>query len=93
MRAVLALRVVIEFQENEVVPFREKFSNPSLKDPEWLTNLSKEKDWVIISADPRITRGRAERAAWKESGFVAFFFIDGWANNSIYVQTADIISR
>ncbi|MBI1805013.1 MAG: hypothetical protein HY033_03975 [Ignavibacteriae bacterium] len=92
-KAVYALKIVVEFQDVLVVPFKEKFSDPNTSDSEWITVLGKEGQWVIISGDPRISRGKAEKAAWRESGLTAFFFRDGWANCSIYIQASDLIRR
>lgn len=44
-----------------------------------------------MSGDPRITRGRAEQAAWQESGLTAFFFGAGWASQSYWNQATDIV--
>jgi hypothetical protein len=71
----------------------DRFDKSSVPDEEWITVLGKEGDWIIISADPRISRAKAERAAWKESGLTAFFFADGWSNRTIYEQAADLIRR
>ena len=46
-------------------------------DQEWLATLAEEGDWVIVSGDPRITRGKHERQAWLESGLTAFFLGKG----------------
>lgn len=68
-----ALRILAEVQEYEIVHLSERFERDA-RDPEWLGTLGREGDWVIVSGDPRITRGRAERRAWHESGLTAFFF-------------------
>jgi hypothetical protein len=85
-----ALKILAEVQSYEIVHLSEKF-NRNVKDVDWIHKLSQESDWVIISGDPRITRSRAERAAWEESGFTAFFFGDGWASRSYWIQAADIV--
>jgi hypothetical protein len=60
----------------EVVHLRKKFG-PSVKDTEWIEALSKEGSWVIISADRRITKNRAEQQAFKSSRLVGFFLSSG----------------
>jgi hypothetical protein len=52
--------------EHEVVHLRAKFG-PSVSDVEWISQLSAEGRWVVISGDARITRNRAERAAFRKS--------------------------
>jgi hypothetical protein len=85
-----ALRILAEVQAYQIVHLSEKFDR-SISDIEWLSNLSSESDWVIVSGDPRITRSRSERAAWQETGFTAFFFGDGWASRGYWNQAVDIV--
>lgn len=47
---------------------------------------------MIVSGDPRITRGRIEREAWRESGLTGFFFSGGWASKSFWKQAEHLIS-
>jgi predicted nuclease of predicted toxin-antitoxin system len=41
--------------EHEVIHLKEKFAADT-SDEAWMRSLAKELDWVIISADTRITR-------------------------------------
>lgn len=88
---VKAVRILAEVQGYELVHFCEKFDRADVKDPEWITTLGTEGDWIIISGDPRISRGQAERKAWLESGLTAFFFGDGWSNLSFWKQATEIV--
>lgn len=46
----------------------------AMPDAEWLPKLAREAaDCIVITADPRITRGPHERAAWLEAGLTTFF--------------------
>jgi len=92
-RIVKVLRILTEYQEVELVHLSDKYDEPSIPDPQWLSDLSKEGDWVVISADPRISRSRVEQAAWKEAKLTTFFLTDGWVNRNIYDQTAELIQR
>lgn len=85
-----ALRVLAEIQQYQIVHLSEKFDRDTA-DAEWLSRLGQEGGWVIVSGDPRIMRGRAERRAWKESGLTAFFFAKGWANRSYWKLAADLV--
>ena len=60
-------------------------------DQEWLATLAEEGDWVIVSGDPRITRGKHERQAWLESGLTAFFLGKGWAERSYWKQISELV--
>ena len=74
-----------------LVHLRSRF-NEDTPDPVWITALGQEGDWIIISGDPRISRGRAERAAWHESGLTAFFLGDAWSNRRLHKQVGDFIA-
>ena len=62
--------------KHEVVHLREKFGS-AVKDTEWIGALNAEGHWVIISADRRITKNKAERQAFKSSKLVGFFLSSG----------------
>ena len=49
----------------------------------WIRALAAERDWIIVSGDLRITRNKAERLAWRESGLTAFFLKSAWADQTI----------
>lgn len=70
-----------------VTHLRERFQ-PDTTDAVWIRALGAEKDWVIVSCDLRITKNRAEREAWRESGLSAFFLKDGWANQPLWIYVS-----
>ncbi|MCX7899525.1 MAG: hypothetical protein N2444_05500, partial [Methylocystis sp.] len=59
-------------EEHSVIHLRDKFG-PAVKDAEWIETLSREGRWVVISADRRITRNRAEYHAFHNSRLIGFF--------------------
>ncbi|HRN51915.1 MAG TPA: hypothetical protein PK788_00300 [Gemmatimonadaceae bacterium] len=65
---------------------------PNTPDVEWIRALKQEGDWIIISADPRITRNRIEHAAWQESGLTAFFLVD-FSRRKFWDQLHELVSR
>lgn len=73
-----------------VVHSRSKFP-PATTDVEWIRALGRERDWVIVSGDPRITRHRHEREAWVESGLTAFFLTKGWMNLKLWDQAWHLV--
>ncbi len=62
--------------KHEIVHLREKFG-AAAKDTEWIGALTAEGQWVIISADRRITKNKAEQQAFKSSKLVGFFLAPG----------------
>ena len=75
---------------HELVHLRERF-DPATPDPDWIKALGAEGDWIIVSGDPRISRGLAERAAWIESGLTAFFCGDAWGSRRLLVQASELL--
>ena len=85
-----ALRELAAIQEYGIVHLREMLE-PGTQDVTWIGILGEEKDWVIMSDDPRISRNKAERRAWHESGLTAFFFSDDFSRRGYWKQAADIV--
>lgn len=74
----------------EMVHLREKFDQDA-RDEEWLPALGSEGGWIVVSGDPRISRGQAEKAAWIESGLTVFFCGDAWASRKLFVQASEMM--
>ena len=72
-----------------LVHLRKMFSGDT-PDVEWIKALAQEGDWIVISGDTRISRGRAERAAWLESKLTTFFFGDAWSGHPLMVQASEL---
>ena len=81
-----------EADAEEVLHLRSKFQ-PDTPDIEWMQRLANDEDddWIIISGDLRITRNKAERQAWHESGLTAFFFDDAWSRANYWRKAADLV--
>jgi hypothetical protein len=58
--------------EHEVVHVRDRFG-ARVTDITWISQLSREGRWIVISGDRRITRNRAEYGAFRASQMVGFF--------------------
>lgn len=71
---------------NEMVKPQHSFTHlqdkfrPDTKDEEWICQLGKEREWIVISGDYRIGKSAHERAAWHQSGLTVFFLSKGWTN-------------
>lgn len=85
-----ALAVLAEVQRHDIHHLRDFFS-PDVKDIDWIRALGDDGGWVIVSGDPRISRSKAERAAWHESGLTAFFFADDFGTRSFWKQAEAIV--
>ncbi len=62
--------------KHEVIHLKQKFGS-AVKDTEWISSLSADGRWVIISGDRRITKNKAEQQAFKGSKLVGFFLAPG----------------
>ncbi len=90
-RFAAGLRELAAVQRYEIRHLNEVVAREDTPDVEWIGELSRQGDWVIVSGDPRITRGAAEKAAWQEAGLTAFFFTHGWTNKSYWKQAAHLV--
>lgn len=63
-------------KKHEITYLAEKFSRDA-SDIEWITELSREGQWVVISGDRRITRNRAEYSAFRNSNLIRLFLSEG----------------
>ena len=53
-----------------------------------MRQLVDEEDWVIVTADARISKNPHEIRAWKETGHTIFFLKPGWAALTFWIQAA-----
>lgn len=58
--------------KHEIIHLKDKFG-PAVKDLVWISALNSEGHWVVISADRRISKNKAEQQAFKASKLVGFF--------------------
>jgi hypothetical protein len=65
--------------EHRFTHLQEKFA-PDTKDVDWISQLGKERGWIVISGDYRIGKSAHEKAAWHESRLTVFFLAKGWMN-------------
>ena len=47
-------------------------------DPVWLASLPNNEQNVLLTKDYRIAKRPHEKAAWRKSGVITFFFRNGW---------------
>jgi hypothetical protein len=76
---------------DQVLALTEKFG-PGVKDVDWIETLSREGRWVVISADRRITRNRAEFHAFRHSRLIGFFLSRGLYKSKLGKQAERIIA-
>lgn len=78
-------------KQHEVIHLRTRFG-PGVKDPEWITTLSREGRWVVISGDRRITRNKAEYTVFRNSRLIGFFLSKGLYKSPLTKQAERILA-
>lgn len=74
-----AIHILVEGEGERVVALRDEFSEAAA-DVEWIEALGRQAGWIVISGDAKITERAAERAAWRSSNLIGFFFAPGWSS-------------
>ena len=77
--------------EHEVVHIRERFG-AGVTDAAWISQLSDEGHWIVISGDRRISRNRAEYMAFRGSNLVGFFLSKGLYKAPVLKQMERILA-
>jgi hypothetical protein len=77
--------------EHEIVHLRRKFG-PGVKDVDWITQLSQDGTWIVISGDRRITRTKAEFNAFQSSRLIGFFLSKGLYKSPLVKQAERILA-
>lgn len=77
--------------EHEIIHMRDKFG-PGVTDVDWISHLSAEGRWVIISGDVRITHNRAERSAFRNSRLIGFFLAPALKKSKVTKQMQRLLA-
>jgi hypothetical protein len=89
-RVARAINALIESDGHMAVPLRDKFP-AGTPDLDWIEALAKEGGWTVISADHRIRKNQAERAAWLQTELIGFFLEPALARLEPLQQSARLI--
>lgn len=80
------------FNGKHEIEHNRDFLGPGVKDIEWITRLSSEGRWIIISGDRRITRNKTEYSAFRASNLVGFFLSKGLYKAPLLKQMERILA-
>ncbi|HPM76232.1 MAG TPA: hypothetical protein PK961_04005 [bacterium] len=62
------------------------------RDEEWIQELADEKsDWIILTADWRISRKKGLTDIWKQCNLTTFIFIGGWCHAKSWDRFANTV--
>jgi hypothetical protein len=76
--------------DSEAAALRDKFPQDTA-DIDWINQLGQERGWAVVSGDRRITKNKAERAAWLQTDLVGFFMEPSLTALDPWQQTARLI--
>ena len=89
-RVPRAINALISGEGSEAIPLRDKFP-ANTPDIDWIESIGNEGGWSVISGDQRITKNRAERAAWMQTTLIGFFMESGLLKLDPVQQTARLL--
>jgi hypothetical protein len=78
-------------KEHEIGFLAEKFQT-NTPDIQWITTLSQEGQWVVISGDRRITKNRAEYHTFRNSNLIGLFLSSGLYKAPVIKQMERILA-
>jgi hypothetical protein len=77
--------------QHEIAYLAEKFK-PSTSDIDWITALSQEGQWTVVSGDRRITKNRAEYHTFRNSNLIGLFLTPGLNKAPVIKQMERILA-
>ena len=80
-----SLHLLVE-PDHQIVHLKDRFV-ANTPDETWMTELAKERGWIIVSGDLRIKKNPHEVQAWRSAGHTTFFLKSGWINLPLWTQT------
>ena len=85
-----ALRELCSYDQSvEVFALSDKFKS-STKDIDWITELTKDSGWVVVSQD-RFKKGDAEKEALRRSGLTVFFLAKQWSQEQYWSKAHNLV--
>ena len=81
----------LEGDDGIIVKHLSEICSPDTSDIKWLTQLSDEGEWFVITKDNQIRKTSHERKAWQESHIPIVFLPKSWKNFSLWEMAWRII--
>jgi hypothetical protein len=79
-----SLHLLVE-PDHQIVHLKDRFA-ANTPDETWMTELAKERGWIIVSGDLRIKKNPHEVQAWRSAGHTTFFLKSGWINLPLWTR-------
>jgi hypothetical protein len=84
-----ALNELTKIEGHSVLPLRDKFPQDTC-DAHWISVLSNEGGWAVISQD-KFTKGDIEKRAFRECGLPVFCLAKHWGNESYWNKAHNLV--
>lgn len=84
-----ALNELTRADGHSVLPLKDKFPQ-NTTDVEWISVLSDEGGWAVISQD-KFTKGDIEKRAFRECGLPVFCLAKHWGNESYWNKAHNLV--
>jgi PIN like domain len=63
-----------------------------IDDADWISALSAEGRWVVVSGDAKIARRKSEQAAFRNSRLIGFFFAPALSRSKVTKQMQRLLA-
>ena len=87
-----AISCLLEPDGSRAVALADKFPRAA-SDEEWISALSRESEWVVLTSDYDIVRRAALRATFKASGLIGFVLRPAWQDFAPMEQAWRLIKQ
>lgn len=84
-----ALNELTKTEGHSVIALKDRFA-ANTPDIEWITELSSEGGWAVVSQD-KFTKGDAERKAFRESGLPIFCLAKQWGQSTYWEKAENLV--
>lgn len=84
-----ALNELCKSDGHVVVALKDRFA-ANTPDIHWITELSQEGGWAVVSQD-RFTKGDAERQAFRDSGLPIFCLAKQWGQMAYWQKAENLV--
>jgi hypothetical protein len=78
-------RAIAIIADTEIKHLREKF-DADTADEVWIPALAQEGNWIVVTADTSITRGRTQRQVWQQSRLIGFYLAGSFPMLDVWEQ-------
>lgn len=84
-----ALNELSESDGHSVIALKDKFA-ANAPDLQWISELSREGDWAVVSQD-KFTKGDAEKQAFRECGLPVFCLAKQWGQMTYWQKAENLV--